>query len=39
MPMWLIFAVLVTIAVTALLVRLLYRINLPRDRPHTGEPK
>ena len=31
MPMWLIFAVLVTIAVTAALTAVLYRINMGAD--------
>jgi hypothetical protein len=33
MPIWLIFAVLVTLGVTALLVAVLYRINLPARDP------
>jgi len=32
MPTWLIFAILITLAVTALLVTVLYRINLPEVR-------
>ena len=36
MPIWLIFAALVTIGVTALLVAVLYRINLPADRGKSG---
>lgn len=35
MPIWLIFAVLVTLGVTALLVGVLYRINLPA-KPEGG---
>jgi hypothetical protein len=37
MPIWLIFAALVTIGVTALLVAVLYRINLPAERPEQRE--
>ena len=37
MPIWLIFAALVTVGVTALLVAVLYRINLPAERDKTGE--
>jgi hypothetical protein len=36
MPIWLIIAALVTIGVTALLVAVLYRINLPADQDKTG---
>ena len=36
MPIWLIFAALVTIGVTALLVAVLYRINLPAERDKVG---
>ena len=36
MPIWLIFAALVTIGVTALLVAVLYRINLPAVQPDAG---
>lgn len=32
MPIWLIFATLATIGVTALLVAVLYRINLPAQK-------
>ena len=37
MPIWLIFAALVTIGVTALLVAVLYRINLPAERQERSE--
>jgi hypothetical protein len=40
MPIWLIFAALVTVGVTALLVAVLYRINLPaqsQDEREAGE--
>ena len=37
MPIWLIIAALVTIGVTALLVAVLYRINLPAARQNQGE--
>jgi hypothetical protein len=40
MPIWLIFAILITLGVTALLVAVLYRINLPalrRNPPEGGE--
>jgi len=38
MPIWLIFAALATIAVTGLLVWLLYRINLPgAGRDQSGD--
>ena len=37
MPTWLIFAILITIAVTALLVAVLYRINLPLLRQDERE--
>jgi len=33
MPTWLIFAILATLGVTALLVAVLYRINLPAIEP------
>jgi hypothetical protein len=36
MPNWLIFAALGAIAVTALLVAVLYRINLPAERDKPG---
>jgi hypothetical protein len=36
MPIWLILAVLVTLGVTALLVAVLYRINLPANRNGQG---
>lgn len=43
MPIWLILAVLLTVGVTALLVAVLYRINLPaagkaQDRERDGQP-
>jgi hypothetical protein len=37
MPIWLILAVLVTLGVTALLVAVLYRINLPANRQDRDE--
>jgi hypothetical protein len=37
MPIWLIFAVLVTLGVTALLVAVLYRINLPAKQDKPGD--
>jgi hypothetical protein len=36
MPTWLIIAALATIGVTALLVAILYRINLAADEPKTA---
>lgn len=37
MPIWLIFAIFATIGVTALLVAVLYRINLPAKDRRDGQ--
>jgi hypothetical protein len=39
MPLWLIFAVLLTVAVTALLTAALYRINLPGEAASRSGPE